>query len=128
MLLVLGGSLRETDSDAPIGCPHWKASQPMKQPMKVLLDQIHHTTISKHNDEPTDSIESEPESNSGSQDSSTSDSEGGLVTVVPVRQRVTKKKVVAKNVGAGDTSDDDDGMDPTPICCYHLRIVIHSPF
>jgi len=69
----------------------------MKQPMKVLLDQIQHTTIGKQNNKPTDSVESEPESDSNSQDSSTNDSEEGLlVTVAPVWQCVTKKKVVAK--------------------------------
>ena len=111
MLLVL-------DSDAPIGCPHQKASQPMK----VSLDQIQHTMISEQNDNPTDFIASEPESDSNSQDSSASDAEEGLVTAVSVQLQVTKKKVVAKKVdaGAGDTSDDDDSMDPTPICCYHL--------
>ena len=95
--------------------------------MKVLLDQIQHTTIGEQNDEPTDSVESESESDSNSQDSSTNDSEEGQVA--PVQQRVTKKKVIAKVVGAGGTSeDDDDGMDLTSISCCRLQIIMYRAF
>jgi len=116
MLLILDGSFGETDLDPPIGCPSQKASQPIK----VLLDQMQ---LYKKNDNPINSKESEPRSNS---DSSTTNSEGKLqaVTAVPVQQQVKKKKVVAKDVGASDTSDNGDGMDPTLIHCYHLQIVM----
>lgn len=108
MLLVLGGLSGKTDSDAPIGCPSRKSSQAIN----ILLDQIEKTEISEQNDDPTNFIESESESDS--KGSSTSSSEEELGTVAPIQRPVAKKKAAAKVVGAGNTSEDrnasGDGM------------------
>ena len=129
-LLILGGSFGKTGLDAPIasGRPSRKSSKALK----ALLDQIQKAEITEQSDDPTNLVESESESDSNSQGSSTSGSEEEPVTVAPIRQPVVKKKVAAKVVSAGDTSDDhdasSDGMDLTSIAVIAYKLLCTAPF
>jgi hypothetical protein len=126
--LILGGLFGKTDLDAPIGHP----SQKFSKVLKALLDQIQKAEITEQSDDPTNLIESESESDSNSQHSSTSGSEEGPVIVALIWQPVAKKKVAAKVVSAGDTSDDHDasgdGTGLTSIAVVAYRLLYIAPF